>query len=108
MFGLRPETLGVIGALRDRGLPIGLVSDCTIELPEAWSGLPVAPLVDVPLFSCLEGTRKPDPRLFRKVAAAACGRSPAGASMWATAAAANCRSRSRRHACRPARGPGLG
>ena len=37
MFGLRPEALGVIGALRDRGLPIGLVSDCTIELPEAWS-----------------------------------------------------------------------
>ena len=69
MFGLRPETLGVIGALRDRGLPIGLVSDCTIELPEAWSGLPLASLVDVPVFSCLERTRKPDPRLFRKVAA---------------------------------------
>jgi putative hydrolase of the HAD superfamily len=25
--------------------------------------------VDTPVFSCLEGTRKPDPRLFRKVAA---------------------------------------
>jgi putative hydrolase of the HAD superfamily len=69
MFALRPESLGVIGALRDRGLPIGLVSDCTIELPEAWPALPLAPLVDVPVFSCLEGTRKPDPRLFRQVAA---------------------------------------
>lgn len=69
MFALRPEALGVIGALRDRGLPIGLVSDCTIELPDAWAGLPLAALVDVPVFSCLEGTRKPDPLLFRKVAA---------------------------------------
>jgi len=69
MFALRPEALGVIGALRARGLPIGLVSDCTIELPQAWPALPLADLVDVPVFSCLEGTRKPDPRLFRKVAA---------------------------------------
>jgi putative hydrolase of the HAD superfamily len=69
MFALRPEALGVIEALRARGLPIGLVSDCTIELPEAWPGLPLSRLVDMPVFSCTEGMRKPDPRLFRKVAA---------------------------------------
>ncbi|HUB42247.1 MAG TPA: HAD family hydrolase, partial [Streptosporangiaceae bacterium] len=51
------------------GFGIGLVSDCTIELPDAWSRLPLAAVVDAPVFSCLEGTRKPDPRLFRKVAA---------------------------------------
>lgn len=69
MFALRPEALGVIAALRARGLAIGLVSDCTIELPEAWPGLPLSGLVDMPVFSCTEGMRKPDPRLFRKVAA---------------------------------------
>jgi putative hydrolase of the HAD superfamily len=69
MFALRPEALGVIAALRDRRLRIGLVSDCTIELPEAWPALPLSGLVDVPVFSCTEGMRKPDPRLFRKVAA---------------------------------------
>jgi putative hydrolase of the HAD superfamily len=68
MFALRPEALGVIGVLRDRGLRIGLVSDCTSELPEAWSRLPLAPLVDAPVFSCVEHTRKPDPRLFQAVA----------------------------------------
>ena len=68
-FGLRPEALGVIGQLRSAGFGIGLVSDCTIELPDAWSRLPLAAVVDAPVFSCLEGTRKPDPRLFRKVAA---------------------------------------
>jgi putative hydrolase of the HAD superfamily len=69
MFGLRPEALPVIRALRERGLRIGLVSDCTSELPDAWPRLPVAPLVDAPVFSCVERTRKPDPRLFRTVAA---------------------------------------
>jgi putative hydrolase of the HAD superfamily len=67
MFALRPEALGVIGALRGRGLAIGMLSDCTVELPEAWPRLPLADVVDVPVFSCLERMRKPDPRLFRKV-----------------------------------------
>lgn len=69
MFELRPEALGVIGRLRSDGFRIGLVSDCTTELPDAWSRLPLASVVDAPVFSCVEGTRKPDPRLFRKAAA---------------------------------------
>jgi putative hydrolase of the HAD superfamily len=69
MFGLRPETLPVIGELRERGLRIGLVSDCTSELPDAWQRLPLDGVVDAPVFSCVERMRKPDPRLFRKVAA---------------------------------------
>jgi putative hydrolase of the HAD superfamily len=69
MFELRPEALGVIGRLRSAGFRIGLVSDCTTELPDAWSRLPLASVVDAPVFSCVEGTRKPDPRLFRKAAA---------------------------------------
>jgi putative hydrolase of the HAD superfamily len=68
MFALRPEALDVLGRLRDRGLRIGLVSDCTSELPDAWPRLPVAPLVDAPVFSCVERTMKPDPRLFHRVA----------------------------------------
>lgn len=69
MFELRPEALGVIGQLRSAGFRIGLISDCTSELPDAWSRLPLAAVVDAPVFSCVEGTRKPDPRLFRKAAA---------------------------------------
>jgi putative hydrolase of the HAD superfamily len=68
MFALRPEALGVIGALRERGMRIGLVSDCTSELPDAWQRLPLAALVDAPVFSCVERTRKPDPLLFHAVA----------------------------------------
>jgi putative hydrolase of the HAD superfamily len=69
MFVLRPEALPVIRQLRAAGLKIGLVSDCTSELPDAWARLPLAGLVDAPVFSCVEGMRKPDPRLFRTVAA---------------------------------------
>jgi putative hydrolase of the HAD superfamily len=68
MFALRPEAPRVIGLLRDRGVKIGLVSDCTSELPDAWPRLPLAVLVDAPVFSCVERTRKPDPRLFHAVA----------------------------------------
>jgi len=68
MFALRPEALEVLGALRERGLRIGLVSDCTSELPDAWQRLPLSALVDAPVFSCVERTRKPDPRLFHAVA----------------------------------------
>jgi putative hydrolase of the HAD superfamily len=67
-FRLRPEALPVIGELRDRGLRTGLVSDCTSELPEAWPRLPVSAVIEAPVFSCVEGMRKPDPRLFRTVA----------------------------------------
>jgi putative hydrolase of the HAD superfamily len=69
LFTLRPEALAVIASLRAGGLRIGLLSDCTPELPAAWPGLPVSALVDAAVFSCQEGTRKPDPRLFRAVAA---------------------------------------
>ena len=69
MFVLRPEALPVIRRLRAIGLKIGVLSDCTSELPDAWSRLPLAGLVDAPVFSCIERTRKPDPRLFRTVAA---------------------------------------
>jgi putative hydrolase of the HAD superfamily len=69
MFALRPEALAVIERLREHGLKIGLLSDCTSELPDAWSRLPLSRVVDAAVFSCVEKTRKPDPRLFRAVAA---------------------------------------
>jgi putative hydrolase of the HAD superfamily len=67
-FVLRPEALRVLTRLRDRGLRLGLVSDCTTELPDAWPRLPLASLIAAPVFSCIEHMRKPDPRLFRTVA----------------------------------------
>lgn len=69
LMRLRPEALPAIGRLRAQGLRIGLVSDCTSELPAAWPRMPLSGVVDAAVFSCVEGTRKPDPRLFTTVAA---------------------------------------
>lgn len=68
LFRTRPETLPLLAALRGRGLRLAVVSDCTVELAEAWPSLPVAAAVDVAVFSCVVGVRKPDPELFRRAA----------------------------------------
>ena len=65
---LRPDVLDTLRALRAEGRKIGLVSDCTDELPDMWESLELAPLVDAAVFSSREGTRKPDPKLFRAAA----------------------------------------
>lgn len=56
-----PETMA---SLKDLGLKVGLITDCSAETETAWPETPMAPLVDVPLFSCSEGVCKPDPRIF--------------------------------------------
>jgi putative hydrolase of the HAD superfamily len=68
LFVFRDDALDTLEQLRGRGLRVGVLSDCTIELAEAWPTLPLAPLVDVVVLSCNVGRRKPDPELFRQVA----------------------------------------
>jgi putative hydrolase of the HAD superfamily len=53
-----------LAALKERGYRIGLISDCSWEVPILWPELPFAPFVDVPTFSCVAGMRKPDPRIY--------------------------------------------
>ncbi|MGI5130610.1 HAD family hydrolase [Pseudonocardia sp. CA-107938] len=60
----RPDAVPVLRAVRERGLRVGLVSDCSAELPQYFPQLPIAPLVDAPVFSFVLGIRKPDPRIF--------------------------------------------
>jgi putative hydrolase of the HAD superfamily len=55
----RPGAVEVLQALRDRGLRVGLISDCSAELPEYFADLPVAPYIDAAVFSFVTGERKP-------------------------------------------------
>ncbi|BCJ42958.1 hypothetical protein GCM10010168_03020 [Actinoplanes ianthinogenes] len=64
----RPEALGVLDRLRGHGYVLGLLSDCSSELCEAWPETPYAPRIDAPVFSWREGRLKPDPRLYATVA----------------------------------------
>lgn len=65
----RPEAVGVLRALRDAGLPVGVVSDCSAELPEYFRDLPIGPLVGPAVFSFRTGSRKPEPDNYLTCAA---------------------------------------
>jgi putative hydrolase of the HAD superfamily len=63
----RANAAEVLTTLRGKGLRIGLLSDCSAELPELWPDLPLAGLVDEPVFSALVGERKPHPKMYATV-----------------------------------------
>src|SRR4051794_15454414 len=46
LFAPRPDALDTLRALRARGLRLGLLSECTLELAEAWPRLPYAELIE--------------------------------------------------------------
>ncbi|TDD46035.1 hypothetical protein E1286_22195 [Nonomuraea terrae] len=55
LFVLRDDVIPTLSALRERGSRVGVLSDCTVELVDAWPGLALAELVDARVFSCEEG-----------------------------------------------------
>ncbi|HLL64264.1 MAG TPA: HAD family hydrolase [Micromonosporaceae bacterium] len=67
---LRADAVPALAALRRRGLRTALVSDCWYELPRFLPALPVAPLLDVCVYSVQVGRCKPDPSMYL----AACAR----------------------------------
>ena len=64
----QPGAIEVLSRLKDERYEIGLLSNCTHEIPTVWPETPFAPLVDVAVFSCLVGMRKPDPRIYKLTA----------------------------------------
>jgi putative hydrolase of the HAD superfamily len=60
----RRGVLNVLAQLKAEGYKIGLISDCSTELPDVWSSTPFASLVDAAVFSCQVGIRKPNPKIY--------------------------------------------
>jgi putative hydrolase of the HAD superfamily len=65
---LRPDAEPTLRALHQQGIKVGLLSDCTHELPEIWPSLPLARYVDATVFSVEARFRKPHPQLYDTVA----------------------------------------
>lgn len=65
----KPDALDTLARLRSMGLSVALISDCSMEVPSLWPSTPLAPLVDVTVFSCTAGMLKPDPRIYRAACA---------------------------------------
>lgn len=63
-FHPRPGAIEVLTWLRERGYRTALVSMCAPDAPGFWHASPLAGLVEVLVFSCEVGLRKPDPRIY--------------------------------------------
>jgi putative hydrolase of the HAD superfamily len=64
---LRPDAVSTLWRLRKAGLRIGLVSDCTHDLPALLPAMPIAELLDATVYSVHLGVTKPHPALFQTV-----------------------------------------
>ncbi len=63
-FVARSDAVGTLARLKEMDLRIGLITDCGPQIPALWAASPMAPHVDMPVFSCLAGIKKPDPRIY--------------------------------------------
>ena len=63
-FVPRSDAEAALGQLREAGFRIGLISDCSSEVPDLWQDSSLASLVDEATFSCIVGIKKPDPRIY--------------------------------------------
>ena len=68
MMAPRPHAARVLSALREQRHAIGLISDCGPEVPKIWSDTLLAPSIDVAVFSCAVGLKKPDRRIYNLAA----------------------------------------
>jgi len=63
-LGPRRDAVETLTQLRARRLKIGLISDCSAEVPALWPRTAFAPLVHAAVFSCQVRVKKPDPRIY--------------------------------------------
>ncbi len=60
----RADAIETLSHLKSEGYKTALISDCSSEVPVIWKGTPFAPLIDVSVFSCSVGLKKPDPHIY--------------------------------------------
>lgn len=60
----KPDAIATLQALKQSGYKIGLLSNCSIEIPILWPESPFTQFVDSAVFSSREHLKKPDPRIF--------------------------------------------
>ncbi|GCE02896.1 HAD family hydrolase [Dictyobacter aurantiacus] len=60
----RVDTVETLRCLKEAGYARALISDCSMEIPQLWESSALAPLIDVPIFSCVVKLKKPDPHIY--------------------------------------------
>lgn len=61
----RPDAVATLVQLKSHGHKIGLLSNCSIEIPILWQETTFADLIESPIFSSRERLKKPDPLIYR-------------------------------------------
>jgi putative hydrolase of the HAD superfamily len=61
----RPNALETLVGLKNDGYKIGLLSNCSIEIPLVWRETAFANSFDSTIFSSRERVKKPDPRIYQ-------------------------------------------
>ena len=64
----RPGAVDLLRVIRIKGHSLGLLSNCSCEVPEVWSGTPFANSFDATVFSASEGLLKPERALYMRIA----------------------------------------
>lgn len=62
---IRPDIVTMLAALRQRGIRLGLISNCTEEEVTYWSNSELAAYFDDVILSYEVGLAKPDPRIYQ-------------------------------------------
>lgn len=58
------EAVRILIDLKTMGCKTGLISNCAPDVPLFWEKTPFNSLIDVPIFSCKVGFKKPDQRIY--------------------------------------------
>ena len=61
----KPDAISTFGRLKACGLKIGLLSNCSIEIPIVWPETKLADWFDAAVFSSRERIKKPAPEVYR-------------------------------------------
>jgi putative hydrolase of the HAD superfamily len=60
----RPDAVTTLRQLKEQGYKLGLLSNCSIEIPILWPETAFAGFIDTPIFSSLVRMKKPDLRIY--------------------------------------------
>jgi len=61
---LRADTINTLVYLHEHGYKIGLISDCSPDVPPLWLKTPMAKYITEPIFSSNVGVKKPSPKIY--------------------------------------------
>ncbi len=61
----KSDTIDTLSELKKRGFKIGLISNCSSDIPILWNSTQFVKFIDVAILSCSVGLKKPDPKIYK-------------------------------------------